>query len=52
MSARGFSLPEVLVVLAIIGILSSLLVANLLSARQVAEDRLALAHAHNVLKAA
>ena len=52
MHNKGFFLPEIVVVLAAIGVLASLLIANLLSTRRLAEDRLALAHAHNVLKAA
>ena len=43
---------ELLIVLAIVGILMVSLTPTLLKARQVAEERTALAHAHNVLKAA
>jgi type IV pilus assembly protein PilA len=52
MTGKGFSLPEVLVVIALVGVLAVLLLANFLSARQLAEERVALAYAHNVLKAA
>jgi type IV pilus assembly protein PilA len=52
MTGKGFSLPEVLVVMALVGVLAVLLLTNFLSARQLAEERVALAHAHNVLKAA
>ena len=52
MNVKGFTFLEILVVLAAIGVLASLLVANLLGARKLAQDRLALAYANNVLKAA
>jgi type IV pilus assembly protein PilA len=52
MTGKGFSLPEVLVVMALVGVLAVLLLANFLSARQLAEERVALAYAQNVLKAA
>jgi type IV pilus assembly protein PilA len=52
MQLRGFTLMELLIVLAIVGILMVSLTPTLLKARQVAEERTALAHAHNVLKAA
>jgi type IV pilus assembly protein PilA len=52
MQLRGFTLMELLIVLAIVGILMVSLTPTLLKARQLAEERTALAHAHNVLKAA
>jgi type IV pilus assembly protein PilA len=52
MMGKGLSLPEVLVVVALVGVLAVLLLANFLSARQLAEERVALAYAQNVLKAA
>ena len=52
MTGKGLSLPEVLVVVALVGVLAVLLLANFLSAKQLAEERVALAHAQNVSKAA
>jgi type IV pilus assembly protein PilA len=52
MTGKGLSLPEVLVVMALVGVLAVLLLANFLSARQLAEERVALAYTQNVLKAA
>jgi type IV pilus assembly protein PilA len=49
---KGFALIELLLVLAIVGILLTVLTPTFLRARQAAEERTALAHAHNVLKAA
>jgi len=43
---------ELLIVLVIVGILMVSLTPTLLKARQLADERTALAHAHNVLKAA
>jgi type IV pilus assembly protein PilA len=51
-TARGLTLVEPLVALLLLGILGSLTLPNLLTARRTAEEKGALAHAHNVLKAA
>jgi type IV pilus assembly protein PilA len=48
---NGFSLIEILIVLAVIGLLASVFIPNLLRARQVSVDRGAAAYAQNVYKA-
>ncbi len=49
---HAFSLVELLVALALLGILAAVLLPNLMAARRLALDRAALAYAHNVYKAA
>jgi len=51
-SAHGLTLIELLIVLVILGILGTMSLPNLLAARRAAGEGVALAHAHNVLKAA
>lgn len=52
MSQRGFTLLELLVVVAILGVLMAVAVPSLSRAWQSARDRAALAHGHGVFKAA
>jgi len=47
----GFSLVELLIVLAVVGVLAAVLVPNLARARVLADKRAANAFAHNVYKA-
>jgi len=49
---RGFTFTELLIALAVLGLLMALLTPILLRARQAAEEHATLAHAQNVLKAA
>ncbi len=48
MGRRGFTVLELLIVLAIIGILSAVLVPNIMRARERANDRAAQVHTKNV----
>jgi len=48
---KGFSLLELLIVVAILALLLLVGIQNLIHSRQVARDRAALAHAHSVFKA-
>jgi type IV pilus assembly protein PilA len=52
MRKKGFTIVEVLVAIAIVGIISVILVPNLLTARRVAVDRSVQAYGSTVFKAA